>query len=203
MKKKLGMIKSTAIPLDQSDIDTDQIIPARYLKATTRDGFGENLFRDLRFNVDNEPVPDFALNDERYKGEILIAGHNFGGGSSREHAAWALADYGFTAVISSFFADIFKSNALNNSLLPIQVSEQYLDRLFELVKADPTTAITIDLEKQTVSVAGYNDLTMAFDINAYKKICIMNGYDDIDYLVSLKSKTEAYEAKRQNDYSLT
>lgn len=201
MKRKIKKVISTAVPLDQENVDTDQIIPARFLKATTREGFGENLFRDLRFDLEGKPYNHFILNHPDYKGDILIAGKNFGSGSSREHAAWALADYGFQVVVSSFFADIFKSNALNNSLLPVQVSDGFLRQLFDLVHADHSTIIEVDLEKQTISVPAKN-LAEQFDINPYKKICIMNGYDDIDYLVSMKDKIEAFEKNRTNDYSL-
>ncbi len=201
MKRKIVKVVSTAVPLDKENVDTDQIIPARFLKATTREGFGENLFRDWRFDPEGKPYKHFTLNHPDYKGEILIAGRNFGSGSSREHAAWALADYGFRAVISSFFADIFKSNALNNRLLPVQVSESFLRKLMGIVTSDHSTVIKVDLEKQTVSVEGH-DLMETFEINAYKKICIMNGYDDIDYLVSLKDKITVFEKTRKDDYSL-
>lgn len=200
-KRKLTHVSSTAVPLDQENVDTDQIIPARFLKATTREGFGENLFRDLRYDEEGLPYKHFILNHPDYKGEILIAGKNFGSGSSREHAAWALADYGFTVVVSSFFADIFKSNALNNSLLPVQVSEKFLRQLFDLVHADHHTEIEVDLEAQTISLPD-KEISEQFDINPYKKICIMNGYDDIDYLVSMKKKIEAFEKSRKDDYSL-
>lgn len=199
-KRKLKKVVSTAIPLDKSNIDTDQIIPARFLKATTREGFGQNLFRDWRFDVEDNPVPDFVLNDQRYTGEILVAGHNFGSGSSREHAAWALADYGFTVVVSSFFGDIFRNNALNNSLLPVQVSEEFRGYLIKSIKANPSLVIEVDLEAQTISVPE-SDRSEQFEINAYKKECIMNGYDDVDYLVSLKGKVQAFENTRVNDYS--
>ncbi len=199
--RKLTRVVSTAVPLDQENVDTDQVIPARFLKATTREGFGENLFRDLRFDEEGLPYKHFILNNPQYKGEVLIAGKNFGSGSSREHAAWALADYGFRVVVSSFFADIFKNNALNNSLLPVQVSEEFLAKLFALIHKDHTTVVEVDLTAQTIGVPSAN-LSEHFDINAYKKICIMNGYDDIDYLVSMREKTEAFEQNRQNDYSL-
>lgn len=195
---KIHKIVSTAVPLPVENIDTDQIIPARFLKATTREGFGENLFRDWRYNPDGTPKADFILNDNTYSGEILVAGKNFGCGSSREHAAWSLVDYGFKAVISSFFADIFKSNALNNSLLPIVVSQEMLNHIFAEIQGNPETMIEIDLEKQTVSVPGMSE---EFEINAYKKLCIMNGYDDVDYLHALKWKTEAFEQNRSNDWS--
>lgn len=200
-KKKLKKVASTAVPLDQENVDTDQIIPARFLKATSREGFGENLFRDLRYDEEGKPYKHFILNHPDYKGEILIAGRNFGSGSSREHAAWALADYGFKVVISSFFADIFKSNALNNSLLPVQVSEETLRKIFDAVHADHTATVEVDLENQTVKVPNIG-ISETFDINPYKKVCIMNGYDDIDYLVSMKDKIEAYETSRKDDYSL-
>jgi 3-isopropylmalate/(R)-2-methylmalate dehydratase small subunit len=190
--EKFVKITTTAVPLPIEDIDTDQIIPARFLKATTRDGFGDNLFRDWRYDNQNQPKPGFALNNPSYSGQILVAGKNFGCGSSREHAAWALADYGFKVVISSFFADIFKGNALNNGLLPVQVSQAFLDTLFEKIFADKNTQLTIDLESQTVTIEG-TGLSESFDINQYKKTCLLNGYDDIDYLLALKDKIEGYE----------
>jgi 3-isopropylmalate/(R)-2-methylmalate dehydratase small subunit len=201
-KKKLTKIISTAVPLDMENIDTDQIIPARFLKAVTREGFGQNVFRDWRFDPEGNPKPHFVLNHPNYKGEILIAGYNFGCGSSREHAAWALSDYGFNVVVSSFFADIFKNNALNNTLLPVQVSESFLRNLFKEVTADHNTIIAVDVEKQTISIPAKN-LSEQFDINPYKKICVMNGYDDVDYLVSMKEKTEEFEKQRKNDFSLS
>lgn len=201
MKKKLKEVISTAVPLDQENVDTDQIIPARFLKATSREGFGENLFRDLRFDEEGKPYKHFVLNHPDYKGDILVAGKNFGGGSSREHAAWALADYGFKVVISSFFADIFKSNALNNSLLPVQVSEETLRKIFDQIHKDHTTIVEVDLENQTVKVPSIG-ISETFEINPYKKICIMNGYDDVDYLVSMKEKIEAFEKSRKDDFSL-
>ena len=190
--EKFVKITSTAVPLPNEDIDTDQIIPARFLKATTRDGFGDNLFRDWRYDNQNNPKPDFILNNPNFSGQILVAGKNFGCGSSREHAAWAIADYGFKVVISSFFADIFKGNALNNGLLPVQVSQGFLDALFERIFADKNTQLEVNLEAQTVSIAG-TDLVEHFDINQYKKTCLINGYDDIDYLLNLREKIEAYE----------
>lgn len=200
-KKKLTKIVSTAVPLDMENVDTDQIIPARFLKAITREGFGQNVFRDWRFDPEGNPKPHFVLNHPHYKGEILIAGYNFGCGSSREHAAWALSDYGFNVVVSSFFADIFKNNALNNTLLPVQVSEEFLRKLFKEVNADHKTVVEVDVEKQTISIPAKN-LSEHFDINPYKKICVMNGYDDVDYLVSMKEQTEEFEKKRKDDFSL-
>lgn len=201
-KQKVIKIISTAIPLQIENIDTDQIIPARFLKATTRVGFGLNVFRDWRYDPEGNPKPHFILNHPNYKGDILIAGHNFGCGSSREHAAWALSDYGFKAVVSSFFADIFKNNALNNSLLPIQVTPKFLKLLFQIVNEDHKTKIVIDVVKQTISVPN-KKISELFDINSYKKICIMNGYDDIDYLLSLKTEIKEFEKKRKHDYSLS
>ncbi len=201
MKKKLTYIKSTCVPLHMEDVDTDQIIPARFLKATTREGFGLNVFRDWRYDMEGNPKPHFILNHPHYTGEILVAGRNFGCGSSREHAAWALADYGFSVVVSSFFADIFKNNALNNSLLPIQVTEAFLQKVFTAAFDDPKTIIDINVEKQIISVPSLH-IEENFDINPYKKICIMNGYDDIDYLLSMKDKVEAFEKNRANDYSI-
>ncbi len=186
----------TAVPLPIENIDTDQIIPARFLKSTDKKGFGENLFRDWRYEIDGEQKPDFILNQDTYSGEILVAGTNFGCGSSREHAAWALADYGFKAVISSFFADIFKGNALNNGLLPITVSKEFLADVFAAMEQDPKVSFTIDLENQTLSVG--KDLQTSFEIDPYKKMCLMKGYDDIDYLVSNKDKIEAFERTRSH-----
>jgi 3-isopropylmalate/(R)-2-methylmalate dehydratase small subunit len=200
-KQKVTKIESTAIPLDIENVDTDQIIPARFLKATTREGFGLNVFRDWRYDPEGNPKPHFILNHPDYSGDILIAGHNFGCGSSREHAAWALSDYGFKAVVSSFFADIFKNNALNNSLLPVQVTPDFLKLLFEAVNNDHKTKIVIDVEKQTISVPS-KKIMETFDINPYKKICVMNGYDDVDYLLSLKQEIEKFEKTRKYDYSL-
>ncbi len=200
-KKKLTKIVSTAVPLDMENVDTDQIIPARFLKAITREGFGQNVFRDWRFDPEGNPKPHFVLNHPNYKGEILIAGYNFGCGSSREHAAWALSDYGFNVVVSSFFADIFKNNALNNTLLPVQVSEEFLRKLFKEVTEDHKTVIEVDVEKQTIGIPA-KGLSEHFDINPYKKICIMNGYDDVDYLRSMKDQKEDFEKNRKDDYSL-
>lgn len=189
--EKVNKVTSTAVPLPNEDVDTDQIIPARFLKATSREGFGDNLFRDWRYNPDNSPKEDFVLNDATYSGQILVAGRNFGCGSSREHAAWSIFDHGFRVVVSSFFADIFKGNALNNGLLPVQVSEDFLQALLAAVKADPTTEITVDLPTQTI---GYADQEATFEVNPYKKECLLHGYDDIDFLVSIKEEIEAYEA---------
>ncbi len=200
-KQKVTQINSTAIPLQMENVDTDQIIPARFLKATTRVGFGLNVFRDWRYDPEGNPKPHFVLNHPNYKGDILLAGHNFGCGSSREHAAWALSDYGFKAVVSSFFADIFKNNALNNSLLPIEVTPDFLKLLFEYVQKDHKIKIIVDVEKQTISVPS-KKISETFEINPYKKICFMNGYDDINYLINLKSEIEAFEKKRENDFSL-
>jgi 3-isopropylmalate/(R)-2-methylmalate dehydratase small subunit len=190
-KEKFITLKSTAVPLSIENIDTDQIIPARFLKATTREGFGENLFRDWRYDGEGKPKADFVLNDSTYSGKILVAGKNFGCGSSREHAAWAIYDAGFRVVISSFFADIFKNNALNNALLPVQVSDGFLKKIFDAVVRKPSTVITVDLEKQAISLEDGSSET--FDINAYKKTCLMNGYDDIDYLLSLRDDVKQFE----------
>lgn len=192
--EKFTTLISTCVPLPIENVDTDQIIPARFLKATTRDGFGENLFRDWRYDRNNQPKPDFALNNPVWSGKILVAGRNFGSGSSREHAAWAITDYGFRVVISSFFADIFKNNALNNGLLPVQVSDTFLAAVFEAVAKDPKTQLGINLEKQEVTILATGQHER-FDINHYKKTCLMNGYDDIDYLLSIKDKIEAFERK--------
>lgn len=185
-------IVSRAVPIKLDNVDTDQIIPARFLKATSRDGFGDNLFRDWRYDKNDEPIADFVLNDATYAGEILVAGKNFGCGSSREHAAWSIADYGFKVVISSFFADIFKSNALNNFILPIQVSDAFLGYLFDAIFADPGTELKVNLQEQTLRVPALG-MSTNFEINPYKKECLLNGYDDIDYLLALKEETQAYE----------
>ena len=186
---------SAAVPLPLENIDTDQIIPARFLKATTREGFGENLFCDWRRNPDGTPKPEFVLNNPTYGGQILLAGKNFGCGSSREHAAWALYDAGFRVVISSYFADIFRGNALNTGLLPLQVTDAELSQLFALVEADANTQFVVNLPEQTLHVPAH-DATIHFDIDAYKKECLINGYDDIDFLVSQKPAIEAYEQNR-------
>jgi 3-isopropylmalate/(R)-2-methylmalate dehydratase small subunit len=188
----LTVIHSTFVPLPLENVDTDQIIPARFLKATTKVGFGKNLFRDWRYENDDETKPkrDFVLNNPNYKGEIIVAGKNFGSGSSREHAAWSLLDYGFRVVVSSFFADIFKNNALNNGVLPVQVSDAFLQKIFELSN---TATLTVDLEKQTITIDASGEQEH-FDINNYKKTCLLNGYDDIDFLISIKDEIEAFEA---------
>jgi len=190
-KEKITELTSTIVPLPIENIDTDQIIPARFLKATTREGFGENLFRDWRYNSDNTLKSDFILNDPTYSGKILVAGKNFGCGSSREHAAWAIHDFGFQVVISSFFADIFKNNALNNALLPVQVSDDFLKKIFTIVESNPNSRVTVDLPKQTVLLE--DGTSESFEINAYKKSCMMNGYDDIDYLLSLREEIRHFE----------
>ena len=195
MRNKFTTLISRAVPLPIENIDTDQIIPARFLKATTREGFGENLFRDWRYEKDGTPKADFVMNSPIYSGEILIAGKNFGCGSSREHAAWAIEGAGFRAVVSSFFADIFRNNALNNGLLPVTVSEQMLATLFAAVKANPATQIKIDLEAQTIEIVG-SEHKESFEIAPYKKQCLMNGYDDVDYLVSIREEIEKFEKTR-------
>ena len=194
MTKIFKHIKSTIVPVHIENIDTDQIIPARFLKATTREGFGDNLFRDWRFDADNQPKADFVLNNPIYSGKILVGGKNFGCGSSREHAAWAIADYGFDVVVSSFFADIFKGNALNNGLLPVVVSDAFLKTIFTEVEKDPKTEIEVDLEKQIIKITKTGEQE-EFEINPYKKACLINGYDDIDYILSKKELIEAFEAK--------
>ncbi len=195
MKQKINIITSTCVPLPLENVDTDQIIPARFLKATTREGFGDNLFRDWRYDKEGRLNPDFVLNQGVYQGEILVAGKNFGSGSSREHAAWAIAGYGFKVVVSSFFADIFKNNSMNNGLLPVVVSPAFLSEVFDSIQADPTNTLTVNLAAQTVTnnATGHSE---SFEINAYKKDCLLNGLDDIDYLLANKNKIEAYEANR-------
>lgn len=190
MKEKFITLKSTAVPLPVENIDTDQIIPARFLKATTREGFGDNLFRDWRFDGDNNPIKEFALNDSAYSGKILVAGKNFGCGSSREHAAWAIYDYGFRVVVSSFFADIFKNNALNNAVLPVVVTDKFLQSLLTAIQQNPKTEVTVDLTQQQISFDGQAE---QFEINAYKKECLINGYDDIDYLLSLNKEIREFD----------
>jgi len=193
MKEKFTTIISSCVPLPMENVDTDQIIPARFLKATSREGFGDNLFRDWRYDKDGNPVKDFVLNDPTYSGCILVAGKNFGSGSSREHAAWAIADYGFRVVVSSFFADIHKNNELNNFVLPVVVSEPFLAELFSSIAADPATKVKVDLPSQTITnlATGKSEI---FDINPYKKHCLSEGLDDIGYLLSKKSEIEAWEA---------
>ena len=196
MKQKFNIIKSTCVPLPLENIDTDQIIPARFLKATDKQGFGDNLFRDWRYDKNNQPIKDFVLNDPKYGGCILVAGRNFGSGSSREHAAWAIAGYGFRVVISSFFADIHKNNELNNFVLPVVVSEGFLKRLFDSISDNPKMTVTVDLPHQTV----INEATgeqESFEINGYKKHCLMHGLDDVDFLVQNRKCVEAYEARRK------
>ena len=196
-------ITSTCVPLPVENVDTDQIIPARFLKATSKLGFGENLFRDWRYLKDDQtPNPDFVLNNPTYGGQILVAGKNFGCGSSREHAAWSLADYGLKVVISSFFADIFKDNALNNNLLPLKVEESFLQNLFDRIFADPDTKVHVDLETQRLWVEG-TALETGFDISPYKKLCLLNGYDDIDFLTSKKADIEAFERKHYKYFLAT
>ncbi|MES2650213.1 MAG: 3-isopropylmalate dehydratase small subunit [Bacteroidota bacterium] len=190
--KKFEKLTSGFVPLNIENIDTDQIIPARFLKATTREGFGENLFCDWRYDENHNPKKDFVLNDETYSGKILVAGKNFGCGSSREHAAWAIQDAGFDVVISSFFADIFKGNALNNGLLPVQVSEDFLYEIFEAIAKDHNTPIEVDLEKQTITLLDTGKQEN-FDINPYKKSCLINGYDDIDFILNQKELIEKFE----------
>jgi 3-isopropylmalate/(R)-2-methylmalate dehydratase small subunit len=196
---KMNVIHSSCVPVRIDHIDTDQIIPARFLKATTREGFGDNLFRDWRYNKDNEPIAEFVLNDDTYTGEVLVAGKNFGCGSSREHAAWAIADYGFRVVVSSFFADIFKGNALNNFILPVQVTDEFLNQLFDAIEANPTTKVKVDLPNQTIEVEGLG-LKANFKINPYKKMCLLNGYDDIDYILSQQEAVADFESKRAYAY---
>ncbi len=193
--QKLVIIKSRAVPLPAENIDTDQIIPARFLKSIDRKGFGENLFRDWRFNIHtDEPNADFVLNNPKFSGEILVAGNNFGCGSSREHAAWALTDYGFRVIVSSYFADIFKGNALNNGLLPVKVSEEFLKEILEGINENPDNEIAIDVELQSIS---FKDTTETFELDSYKKICLLNGYDDIDFLISKKQAIKEFELKTQ------
>jgi 3-isopropylmalate/(R)-2-methylmalate dehydratase small subunit len=194
--KAINKIISSAVPVNIENIDTDQIIPARFLKATSRDGFGKNLFRDWRYENDDEKTPrkDFALNDPRYDGRILVAGKNFGCGSSREHAAWAIKDYGFDVVVSSFFADIFKNNALNNFCLPVTVSDEFLIKLFDAINHKPSALITVDLENQSISFEGKDRIEQEkFEISNYKKTCLLNGYDDIDYLLNMRDVIAAFE----------
>lgn len=204
MSKSINIVRSTCVPLNIENVDTDQIIPARFLKATSRDGFGKNLFRDWRYINDDEKQPkeSFPLNNKKYSGKILVAGKNFGCGSSREHAAWAIKDAGFDVVVSSFFADIFKNNSLNNFLLPVTVSESFLQKIFTAIEKNPATQIEVNLREQTIKlvessqvspVGGDVEGAEAFDINSYKKTCLLNGYDDIDYLLNAKKEIEEFE----------
>jgi 3-isopropylmalate/(R)-2-methylmalate dehydratase small subunit len=196
--KAINKVISPAVPVNIENIDTDQIIPARFLKSTNREGFGKNLFRDWRYENDDEarPRPEFPLNESRYSGRILVAGKNFGCGSSREHAAWAIKDYGFDVVVSSFFADIFKNNALNNFCLPVTVSDEFLKELFDAIDRKPSTPVTVDLEHQVIHFEG-QDVTVKekFEISHYKKTCLLNGFDDIDYLLNMKEEIAAFENK--------
>lgn len=196
MKQKFNVITSTCVPIELENIDTDQIVPARYLKATTREGFGKLLFRDWRYHEDGTEVKDFVLNDPKYKGEILVAGKNFGSGSSREHAAWAIADYGFRVVISSFFADIHKNNELNNFVLPVVVSDGFFSHLFAAIRSDADTMVRVDVVNQSVTNLATGEQEH-FELNGYKKFCLMNGLDDIDFLVANRDKVAAYEANRR------
>ena len=195
MKTKFNILKSTCVPLPLENVDTDQIIPARFLKATTKDGFGENLFRDWRYDKQGNKIESFVLNNPTYSGQVLVAGKNFGSGSSREHAAWAIGGYGFKVVVSSFFADIFQNNALNNGILPVVVSEKFLSELFASVEQNPEATVTVNLEQQTISnnTTGKSE---SFEINPYKKECLLKGLDDIDFLLSNKDKIEEYEKNR-------
>ena len=197
MSKQISIVKSTVVPIEIENIDTDQIIPARFLKATSREGFGKNIFRDWRYENDDESTPkkDFVLNNSLYKGKILVAAKNFGCGSSREHAAWAIKDYGFDVVVSSFFADIFKNNALNNFLLPVTVSDEFLQKIFDVVNADALAEVEVNLEEQTIKIISTGDAE-SFDISSYKKVCLLNGYDDIDYLLNIKTEIEEFESSK-------
>lgn len=196
MKQKFDVITSTCVPLPLENVDTDQIIPARFLKATDKEGFGDNLFRDWRYDKDGRPIESFVLNNPTYGGCILVAGKNFGSGSSREHAAWAIADYGFRVVVSSFFADIHKQNELNNFVLPVVVSEEFLQHLFDCISADHQTKVEVNLPEQTITNLA-NGEQEHFDINGFKKHCLINGLDDIDFLVANRDKVEAWEEKNQ------
>ena len=197
--EKFKTFTSKIVPLPIENVDTDQIIPARFLKAVSKEGFGDNLFRDWRFDSNNNPIKEFVLNDPTYQGSIIVAGKNFGSGSSREHAAWALTGYGFKVVVSSFFGDIFKNNSLNNGLLPVVVSENFLANIFKFVKADPSITLTIDLERQSI-INNANGDTEYFEINVYKKNCLLNGYDDIDFLLSNRGKIDTWEKDYQRKY---
>ena len=191
---KFTVLKSSAVPMPIENVDTDQIIPARFLKATERKGFGDNLFRDWRYNADDTPKKDFVLNNPIYSGKILVGGKNFGSGSSREHAAWAIYDYGFRCVVSSFFADIFKNNSLNVGILPVTVSEVFLDKIYKAIEADPKTELEINLPEQSITILATGEKEL-FDINSYKKHNLMNGYDDIDYLQAMKEDIKSFATK--------
>ena len=191
---KFTILTSTAVPMPIENVDTDQIIPARFLKATERKGFGDNLFRDWRYNADDTPKKDFILNNPIYSGKILVAGKNFGSGSSREHAAWAIYDYGFRCVVSSFFADIFKNNSLNVGILPVQVSAAFLDKIFSAIEADPNAQLEVNLPEQSITILATGEKE-SFEINGYKKSNMMNGYDDIDYLQAMKEKIREFAEK--------
>ena len=193
--QKFDIVRSTYVPLPVENVDTDQIIPARFLKATTKEGFGDNLFRDWRYDKNDQPITDFVLNKSEFSGSVLAAGKNFGSGSSREHAAWAVADYGFRAVVSSFFADIFKNNALNNGILPVQISAEFLTKVFDAIEADNKAEVEINLPEQTITIVATGEKEN-FDINPYKKECMLNGYDDIDYLLNMKDKIVAFEESK-------
>jgi 3-isopropylmalate/(R)-2-methylmalate dehydratase small subunit len=194
-KEKLNILESTCVPLPFENVDTDQIIPARFLSATSREGFGENLFRDWRFDKTGKKNMEFVLNDPKYGGKILVAGKNFGGGSSREHAVWAIYDYGFRAVVSSFFADIFKNNALNNGLLPVVVPDKYLLNLLDLIQKKPESLVKIELEKQLITILPAEE-SFTFEINSYKKECLLNGLDDLDYLLGMKDLIASFESEK-------
>jgi len=192
---KFNILTSTVVPLPTENVDTDQIIPARFLKATEREGFGDNLFRDWRYDKEGNPKPDFVLNDPTYSGKILVAGKNFGSGSSREHAVWAIYDYGFRCVVSSFFADIFKNNCLNIGVLPVTVSAEFVEKIFAAVENDPNTEVEVDIDKQTITLLSTGE-SETFDINAYKKENMKNGFDDIDYLLNIKDEIKAFAQTR-------
>lgn len=193
--EKFEKVISAGIPMPIEHVDTDQIIPARFLKATTREGFGDNLFRDWRYDKADQPIQDFVLNNPTYTGSILVAGENFGCGSSREHAAWAIYDFGIRVVVSSFFADIFKGNSLNNGLLPVQLKTEEMDEIFKAIEKDPTVQFEVDLPTQTFKILG-TDKTFNFEIDNYKKMCMLNGYDDLDFLLSLENEIEQFEKQQ-------
>ena len=193
--EKFEKVISSGIPMPIEHVDTDQIIPARFLKATTREGFGDNLFRDWRYDKTDQPIKDFVLNNPTYKGSILVAGENFGCGSSREHAAWAIYDFGIRVVVSSFFADIFKGNSLNNGLLPVQLKSEEMDEIFKAIEKDPSVEFEVDLPSQTFKILG-SDQSFNFEIDNYKKMCMLNGYDDLDFLLSLENEIEQFEKQQ-------